>query len=80
MADPKGALTNILTLHVIGGKAVSAAELRTSGSATSVQGGALTFAGAGQDLTVNGSAKVICGDVKVGNGVVHIIDGVLMPA
>ena len=80
MADPKGALTNILTLHVIGGKAMSAAELRTSGSATSVQGGALTFAGAGQDLTVNGSAKVICGDVKVGNGVVHIIDGVLMPA
>ena len=80
MADPKGALTNILTLHVIGGKAMSAAELGTSGSATSVQGGALTFAGTGQDLTVNGSAKVVCGDVKVGNGVVHIIDSVLMPA
>lgn len=80
MADPKGALTNILTLHVIGGKAMSAAELLTAGSAPSVQGGTLTFAGAGQDLSVNGSAKVVCGDVKVGNGVVHIIDSVLMPA
>ncbi len=79
MADPKGALSNILTLHVIGGKAMSASDLLASGSATSVQGGAVTFTGSDQDLTVNGNAKVVCGNVKVGNGVVHIIDTVLMP-
>lgn len=80
MADPKGALSKILTFHVISGKAMSAAELLTAATATSVQGGAVTFAGSGQEVTVNGSAKIVCGDVKVGNGVVHIIDSVLMPA
>ena len=80
MADPKGALTKILTLHVISGKAMSAAELLKAGSATSVQGGMVTFTGSGQDVSVNGSAKIVCGDIKVGNGVVHIIDSVLMPA
>ena len=79
MADPKGALSKILTLHVISGKAMSASDLLTSGSATSVQGGAVTFTGSNQDLSVNATAKVVCGNVKVGNGVVHIIDTVLMP-
>ncbi len=80
MADPKGALTKILTLHVISGKAMSAAELLKAGSATSVQGGTVSFTGSGQDVSVNSTAKIVCGDVKVGNGVVHIIDSVLMPA
>jgi pentapeptide MXKDX repeat protein len=80
MADPKGALTNILTLHVISGKALTAAELLSADSEASVQGGKVTFAGSGESVTVNGSAKIVCGDVKVGNGVVHIIDTVLMPA
>ena len=80
LADPKGALTKILTLHVISGKAMSAAELLSAGSAVSVEGGTVTFTGSGQDVSVNGTAKIVCGDVKVGNGVVHIIDSVLMPA
>ena len=43
---------------------VEGAELKISGSATEPK---------------VGDASVVCGDVKVGNGIVHIIDSVLMP-
>jgi uncharacterized surface protein with fasciclin (FAS1) repeats len=79
MADPKGALSKILTLHVIPGKALTATDLLTAKSAVSVQGESVMVTGSGQDITVNGTAKVVCGDIKVANGIVHIIDTVLMP-
>ncbi len=79
MADPKGDLTKILTFHVISGKALKAADLLTDAKETTVQGGEVTIAGSGEDVTVNGTSKVVCGDVTVGNGVVHIIDTVLTP-
>jgi uncharacterized surface protein with fasciclin (FAS1) repeats len=79
MADPKGALSSILTLHVIPGKALSAADLLSAKSAVSVQGESVMVTGSGQDITVNGTAKVVCGDIKIANGIVHIIDTVLMP-
>ncbi len=80
LADPKGDLTKILTFHVIPGKALSAADLLKSGSEATVQGGMVKITGSGQDATINGASKVVCGDVQVGNGVVHIIDTVLMPS
>ena len=80
LADPKGDLTKILTYHVIPGKALSAADLLTAGEETSVQGGTVKISGSGEDVTVNGASKVVCGDVQVANGVVHIIDTVLMPS
>ena len=80
LADPKGDLTKILTFHVIPGKALTAADLLKDGSEASVQGGKVKITGSGQDVTVNGASKVICGDVQVGNGIVHIIDTVLMPS
>lgn len=80
LADPKGDLTKILTFHVIPGKALTAADLLKDGTEASVQGGMVKITGTGQDVTVNGASKVICGDVQVGNGIVHIIDTVLMPS
>ena len=80
LKDPKGDLTKILTFHVIPGKALTAADLLKSGTEATVQGGMVKITGSGQDVTVNGASKVVCGDVKVGNGIVHIIDTVLMPA
>ena len=80
LADPKGDLTKILTFHVIPGKALTAADLLKDGSEASVQGGKVKITGSGQDVSVNGASKVICGDVQVGNGIVHIIDTVLMPS
>ena len=79
LADPKGDLTKILTFHVVPGK-MDIASLVKAGSAKTVNGAELKFAADGESLKVNGASSVICGNVKVGNGVVHIIDTVLLPA
>jgi uncharacterized surface protein with fasciclin (FAS1) repeats len=46
--------------------------------ATTIQGGAAIVDGRGGQVTVNG-AKVIAADVAASNGVIHVIDTVLMP-
>lgn len=35
--------------------------------------------GSGADFTVNGNAKVLCGNVRTANATVHIVDTVLVP-
>lgn len=79
MADPKGALTKILTYHVVAGKKLDAAQLADAKSVTTVQGGTLAIAKAGDTITVNGQSAVVCGNVQTANAVVQIIDTVLMP-
>ena len=44
-----------------------------------LQGADVTVEGSGEDFTVNGTAKVVCGNVQTANATVYIIDGVLMP-
>ena len=73
-------LTSVLTYHVVAGERLSAADLVAAGSATTVNGGELTFAADGGAVVVNGSATTICYDVPTANATVHIIDGVLLPA
>lgn len=74
-------LTNILGFHVVTGESLTAAELAAAGTATSQQGGELTFAvEADGSLSLNdGAATVVCSNITVGNGIVHIIDSVLVP-
>ena len=69
-------LTSVLTYHVIGGESLSAADLDSLGTSTTVEGNELAFADGG--TTVDG-ATVICSDVPVANGTVHIVDSVLLP-
>lgn len=76
LADPTGLLTTVLTYHVVPGR-LTPAEL--SGAHPTLQGRDLMIAGAGEEFTVNGSAKVVCGNVQTGNATVYIIDGVLLP-
>ncbi len=76
LADPTGLLTTVLTYHVVGGR-LSPEQL--AGTHTTLQGGELTVEGSGEDFTVNGSAKVVCGNVQTANATVYIIDGVLLP-
>jgi uncharacterized surface protein with fasciclin (FAS1) repeats len=78
MADPKGALTNILTYHVVG-EDLDPEALADAGSVKTVQGGEVAITGMGDELTIGG-AKVLCGNVKTANGTVYIIDSVLMPS
>ncbi len=81
MADPSGALTDILTIHVVEG-AMSSTDLVEAGTLEGMNG-SLEVVQDGDTFTVDaggGPATVVCADVTVSNGVVHIIDTVLMPA
>jgi uncharacterized surface protein with fasciclin (FAS1) repeats len=69
-------LKQILTYHVVPQR-LSPDQL--AGTFKTLEGSTLTVAGSGSDFTVNGNAKVICGNVQTANATVYIIDTVLMP-
>jgi uncharacterized surface protein with fasciclin (FAS1) repeats len=69
-------LKQILTYHVVPER-LSPDQL--AGTHKTLEGTDVTVAGSGEDFTVNGSAKVICGNVQTANATVYIIDSVLMP-
>ena len=71
----KAKLTAVLTYHVVPGK-VMAKDVK-AGKVKSVQGSELTLGTTG-GVTV-GAAKVIQADVVASNGVIHVIDSVVMP-
>lgn len=81
LLEDTDALTNVLTYHVVQGDALTAEDLAGMDSVTTVQGDDVAIAPEGDTLSLNdGQATVIQPDVEVSNGVVHIIDGVLMPS
>ena len=69
-------LTKILTYHVIPGQ-LDASKI--VGTHKTVEGGEVTVSGSGQDLKVDGTSAVICGNVKTANATVYLIDTVLTP-
>ncbi len=71
----KAKLTAVLTYHVVPGK-VMAKDVK-AGPVKTVQGSNLTLATAG-GVTVNG-AKVTTADIVADNGVIHVIDTVVLP-
>ena len=71
----KAALTKVLTYHVVPGK-VMAKDVK-AGKVKTVQGQEITLATAG-GVTVD-NAKVVATDVAASNGVIHVIDTVIMP-
>ena len=75
--ENKAKLTAILTYHVVPGK-VMAADVASMKSAKTVQGGVLTILTKGDAVMVD-SARVSKTDVPASNGVIHVIDTVLMP-
>ena len=70
-------LVAILTYHVVPGS-YPAARVVTLDEATTVQGGAIDIATTGGAVTVGG-ANVVSADVAASNGVIHVIDKVLIP-
>ncbi len=74
--EGKAALTDILLYHVVGSEVPSSA-VEECGTATAINGNTLSF-GVGDTVTVNG-ATVTLPDVATSNGVIHVIDKVLMP-
>jgi uncharacterized surface protein with fasciclin (FAS1) repeats len=76
LASDKELLKSVLTYHVLAGKVMSA-EVKNSNVKT-VQGANLAVAKAGSFVTVE-DALVTQADVLATNGVIHVIDKVLMP-
>jgi transforming growth factor-beta-induced protein len=79
LADKK-ALTDVLTYHVVAGKVLAADVVKLNGqSAKTVNGASVAIAVAGGKVTLNGNVNVVLTDVLTSNGVIHVIDAVLLP-
>jgi uncharacterized surface protein with fasciclin (FAS1) repeats len=74
--ENKEKLKKVLTYHVVSGSVMSTAI--KPGKVNTVEGSPVTLAVAGKTVMVN-SAKVTAADVKASNGVIHVIDKVLLP-
>ena len=75
--ENKAKLAGILTYHVVPGK-VKAADVVKLTSAKTVNGQAVTINVADGKVTVDG-ANVVKTDIGASNGVIHVIDAVLLP-
>jgi uncharacterized surface protein with fasciclin (FAS1) repeats len=72
------ALTQVLLYHVVSGS-VMAADVVNLTSATTVQGSDITISVRDGEVYLNDTVKVIITDIVASNGVIHVIDGVLLP-
>lgn len=85
--ESKEMLTGVLTYHVVPGRLDAAALKKQIGrgqaTLTTVSGGTLTATASGNTITIadekGGKAKVTTADVYQSNGVIHVVDKVLMP-
>ena len=75
LADPE-ALAAILTYHVVAGNVMST-DLSDGMMAPTVNGAEITI-GTTDGVTVNG-ANVVTADIEATNGVIHVIDAVILP-
>ncbi len=76
LLNDKEALTRVLTYHVVPGKVMAADVVKLS-SADTVEGQAITI-DTSSGVKVN-DANVVKTDIKTSNGVIHVIDTVLIP-
>lgn len=76
LAD-KAKLKAVLTYHVVPGK-VLAADVVKIKEAKSLQGGTIAI-DTKDGVTLNGSSKVVKTDIECSNGVIHVIDTVILP-
>lgn len=77
LPENKDQLVAILTYHVVPGKVMST-DLSDGMEAATVQGGAVTISMA-DGVSVN-DASVVGADVEATNGVIHVIDKVILPS
>jgi transforming growth factor-beta-induced protein len=70
-------LNEVLTYHVVAGQGIAAGNITDGQTVTTVEGDSLTFTVSNGGVQVNG-ASVTTADLRGSNGVVHVIDGVLL--
>ncbi len=80
LMDPanKAELAGVLSYHVLAGRLLAAEIAGMNAEATALTGQGLVINGETDALTVNG-ATVLTADMMVDNGVIHVIDKVLLP-
>ncbi|MEI6729540.1 MAG: fasciclin domain-containing protein [bacterium] len=74
----KADLVKILTYHVVSGK-VNASEVVKLTSAKTVQGSEIKITVKNGEVFLNDNVKVVTTDIQASNGIIHVIDTVLMP-
>jgi uncharacterized surface protein with fasciclin (FAS1) repeats len=79
LADPEGALTEVLLYHVVEG-AVPAETVVTLDSATTLNGEDVMVSVVDGEVFLNDNIQVIITDIEASNGIIHVIDGVLVPS
>ena len=77
LADPE-ALKQVLLYHVVSGK-VTADQVVGLTSADSVEGSPIAIAVRDGSVFLNDTAEVVTTDVMASNGVIHVIDSVILP-
>jgi uncharacterized surface protein with fasciclin (FAS1) repeats len=70
-------LDKTLTYHVVG-RRIGPAEL-APGNFNSLEGATVSTSGSGQEFTINGNSRVVCGNVQTANATVYIVDSLLIP-
>jgi uncharacterized surface protein with fasciclin (FAS1) repeats len=78
LPENRDALISVLTYHVVPGKIMSSDAAGQEVELTTVQGQSLAIDGT-NGVTVN-DANVITADIEASNGVIHVIDTVVLPA
>ena len=78
MSDPTGALADVLSYHIIGDSLFSS-DLSDGIYLQTLQGDSVMIEQKGNDLLVNGAKITVNADIVAGNGIVHVIDSVLVP-
>jgi uncharacterized surface protein with fasciclin (FAS1) repeats len=76
--ENKDKLIAILTYHVVPGKVMAADVVKLS-EAKSVQGGEIKIEVKDGKVFLNGKTQVVTTDIKCKNGVIHVIDSVILP-
>ena len=74
----KSTLRDVLTYHIVGAKVPASVAVALT-EATMLNGKKVAISFDGQDLFIN-DAKVIAKDIQAKNGVIHVIDTVLLPS